>query len=1555
MLTDRSTFVEGNSVDFFNICVKILEATDLPHPNMSSYACVDVGGVEKCTKTVQHTDRPYFNEYFVFDLHTDFNSMVDTKVTLSLSQPKKVYRLRSLIGCVVLELGTVWSLEDHTMRRWFVVSLPKDPTAQTKGFINCEIKIEAGEKYGLTAQLRRWTMPEVLGGARARYIIKIYNCIGLQVNSTLEESKPDVHVVVAFAGKTEVTSRYKLKEKVEWNEQIMFIELFPPMFQNVTIRLLINDQVIASKAFYLTEMCFPSKDFFLPKFGPTYIHLYGKSFSYLGSLLIEIDTEVITLFKFKEKLHACLKSMISAPPSSKMDKLEKFLLYGVIFDVVLLNQAIHYDSLSLSLTFGNVGRFPLDPDENHTNTDTYKVKKEDLKDCFYLEIEEDKPCVFAHLECLDTRHRLSNSNMIARLAQDLREGTEHAQNCISRASVKEALRTMKMVLKQAKQDAKIIPELLSVSKGELDIQRVMYLTSQMKRIIKINTRGKDIDFLFDKANLMLSILNEISVDIQDSLPFVFISLKQKETLLGMCRVQPKDIIFSSTKTKRGINCGRINSLFIKSNDEKTIGKLDVWLWLGLWDHVSTCLQSLPSGHEDIQKAVDLPLTIRYVKPEMYLGACHLFGGHLSEVGVNEGLCNSFVRVFISCHGRETNTFRKSLAPMWKETLLFTNLKLCPSPEYIQKNPPMMTVEIWDSSLSPAVLLGSGFVEPKVRLLPISGKVEYSLEWTKLGESKILAAFEIVQLTDENEKLDPSRPHALSLVKPKFLDPVMISYRLEVVFWGLRPSGVNPLKDIFQPQIVMNCSFSEISSNVLNSANQSLNFKHNLQAVKVELPETKIYTPPLVLRLTVSGKPFGSKAVANIHQYSCKLPTQNQWKNMTTRRKSIIELAKSRHHTINESVPDLIPLINKDAAKRYSEVQGRQFSFKKFITFFTDTCSAMTKPFGKLKQESSFILQEIESEEEYDWWYKYYSKEVTKYNQPLEKEKLFEGFTDVLKTFTVTKNNTKARIENSVKIKLMVCLYKWPVEKQIVNTQGQDVTMGAGVLVHTDMSDRVKLLVRVYCLQAHHLHPADFNGSADPFVEIATQSQCVSDKTNFLSRQLNPMFGRCLELSAELPKDANLAVRVMDYDRISKNDCIGETIIDLENRFYSKHRATCGLPKMYSQSGYNKWRDVEKPTQILERLCNSYNLPLPEYYEKSVVIASKEFVADKKITDKEDLKEKLALNALHRWQEVPFVGTALVPEHVEKRPLYSKNKPGIVQGRLDMWVDIFDLSLGEVPPPVDITKRLPQRYELRMIVWNTAKVPLVDNSFFVGKRHTDILVKAWLYDHKTVQSTDVHFTSTNGEGNFNWRFIFPIDYYAQEGKMVVYEKRVFDMEKSERKVPPLLHIQVWDNDKLSPNDFIGSTVLELNKMPRGASSAKKCKIINNLSSENNVNLFKVKHLKGWWAFTRIKEKTKSAKPVLGGLLEAEFDLVTADEAVMSPVGLGRDDPAALPPPDRPEIRARFWLAPFRILLHLICGVHKGKVFLCLLTAALVVFALIAIYSIPLFIIKKIIGA
>ena len=58
------------------------------------------------------------------------------------------------------------------------------------------------------------------------------------------------------------------------------------------------------------------------------------------------------------------------------------------------------------------------------------------------------------------------------------------------------------------------------------------------------------------------------------------------------------------------------------------------------------------------------------------------------------------------------------------------------------------------------------------------------------------------------------------------------------------------------------------------------------------------------------------------------------------------------------------------------------------------------------------------------------------------------------------------------------------------------------------------------------------------------------------------FCRCFEFEAVIPFDTTVRVAVMDWDMLSGDDLIGETFIDIENRFYSKHRPSCGIQKNY---------------------------------------------------------------------------------------------------------------------------------------------------------------------------------------------------------------------------------------------------------------------------------------------------------------------------------------------------------------------------------------------------------
>ena len=64
-------------------------------------------------------------------------------------------------------------------------------------------------------------------------------------------------------------------------------------------------------------------------------------------------------------------------------------------------------------------------------------------------------------------------------------------------------------------------------------------------------------------------------------------------------------------------------------------------------------------------------------------------------------------------------------------------------------------------------------------------------------------------------------------------------------------------------------------------------------------------------------------------------------------------------------------------------------------------------------------------------------------------------------------------------------------------------------------------------------------------------------------------------------------------------------------------------------------------------------------------------------------------------------------------------------------------------------------------------------------------------------------SLDGEGNFNWRFVFPFDYIPAEDALVVRKKEHFwSLDETEIRARPMLTIQIWDNDKFSADDFLG---------------------------------------------------------------------------------------------------------------------------------------------------------
>uniref|UniRef100_A0AC11DNX8 Fer-1 like family member 5 n=1 Tax=Ovis aries TaxID=9940 RepID=A0AC11DNX8_SHEEP len=476
---------------------------------------------------------------------------------------------------------------------------------------------------------------------------------------------------------------------------------------------------------------------------------------------------------------------------------------------------------------------------------------------------------------------------------------------------------------------------------------------------------------------------------------------------------------------------------------------------------------------------------------------------------------------------------------------------------------------------------------------------------------------------------------------------------------------------------------------------------------------------------------------------------------------------------------------------------------------------------------------------------------------------------------------------------------------------------------------------------------------DPYVILKLGQTMLGNRDKYQPNTLDPIFGVMFELSCTIPLEKDLEIQLYDFDLFSPDDMIGTTVIDLEDRLLSGFGARCGLSKSYCQSGPFRWRDQMPPSLLLEHHAKRKGLPPPLFSPEgdSVYYNGKKFelqsfeLKPPRARFLGSKKERLALYLLHTQ--------GLVPEHVETRTLHSDSQPGIDQGKVQMWVDIFPKKLGPPGPPVNIGPRKPKRYELRCVIWKTTLVDPKEKSLSYD-RINDIYVKGWLFGlEKDMQKTDIHYRSVTGEGIFNWRFTFTLDYLAAEHVCVLSEKDyIWSLDPTVTKFPARLIIQVWDNNIISMDDFLGVLELDLSDMPLPAPHSRLCSVRMleadpkwpHFLQHKHSNLFKMKNVAGWWPC----QVLDGGKWRLSGKVKMTLEILTEKEALIKAAGRGQSEPNQYPtlhPPLRTHTLFMWFRSPIGKFIRVVWRRYRFRI---IATAIILLIGLLLfnfIYSAP----------
>lgn len=190
----------------------------------------------------------------------------------------------------------------------------------------------------------------------------------------------------------------------------------------------------------------------------------------------------------------------------------------------------------------------------------------------------------------------------------------------------------------------------------------------------------------------------------------------------------------------------------------------------------------------------------------------------------------------------------------------------------------------------------------------------------------------------------------------------------------------------------------------------------------------------------------------------------------------------------------------------------------------------------------------------------------------------------------------------------------PLQVNHLNIVDKLADIESDVILKRMLLKKSKMIVRIYMIEGFDLASRDMGGFSDPYLVLKLGKKKFDDRKNYVLDEPNPKFMKHFDFETTFPGCPMLFIEAYDYDELFGDDLIGNTAVDLEDRYFlPEWRALMDKPVEYrqiyhpssavSQGQLKMWVEINPASVAPEDEAKLYDISMkpPEEYQMRVAI------------------------------------------------------------------------------------------------------------------------------------------------------------------------------------------------------------------------------------------------------------------------------------------------------------------------------------------------------------------